>query len=113
MDSTKILQYSSTFQKIAEYGPVRDPFMNVLEKADAIIQRVLSDNREYFSREYFEGKPFTVKVVDGNPSTSVVYISTTPPIQSTKGVERDTNVLWFQNELTDKVQPLDVTIKVR
>lgn len=113
MDAQKILQYSSTFQKTAEYGPDRHPFMNVLDKVDQIIQKVLSDNREYYSREYFGGKPFTVRVVDGNPSTSVVYISTTPPIQSTEGVERATNVWWFENELTDKVRPLGVTIKVR
>jgi hypothetical protein len=113
MDASKILQYSSTFQKTAEYGPDNDPFMNVIRKADAIIQKVLSDNYQYYSKEYFGGKAFSARVVDGNPSTSVVYISTTPTIQSTEGVERATNVWWFENELTDKVRPFGVTIKVR
>lgn len=113
MDSSKILQYSSTFQKIAEYSPDNDPFINVIKKADAIIQRVLTDNYQYYSKEYFGGKAFRVIIIDGNPSTSVVYISTTPAIQSKEGVERATNVWWFENELTDKVRPLGVTIKVR
>lgn len=113
MDVLKILQYSLTFQKTAEYGPNHDPFINVIKKADNIIQKVLSDNNQYYSKEYFGGKAFNVRIVGADPSTSVISISTTPAIQSTEGVERGTNVLWFENELTDKVQPLGVKIKVR
>lgn len=113
MDAQKILQYSATFQKTAEYGPDQDSFINVLGKADQIIQKVLSDNQAYYSKEYFGGKAFSVRIIDGNPSTSVIFISTNPPIQSQEGVERATNVWWFENELTDKVRPLGVTIKVK
>lgn len=113
MDVSKILQYSNAFKKIAEYGSQDDPFMNVINRANEIIQKVISDNKEYYSKEYFRNKPFSVRVIDGNPSTSVVFISTNPTIQSTEGVEKATNIWWFENELTDKVKSLGITIKVR
>lgn len=113
MNTSLILQYSTAFKKCAEEGPYRDAFMNVMNRANEIIQRVLSDNKEYYSKEYFGGQPFSVEVVDGNPSTSEIFISVKPSIQAVEGVERGTNILWFQNELTDKVTPLGVKIKVR
>ncbi len=108
-----LFKYSSIFQKVSEIGPGGDPFSDVLNNAEQIIQRVLADNRDYYSKEYFAGNQFTVSVVDGDPSESIVYIKTNPHIQPANAVEMSTNVLWFENELTDKVSPLGVSVKVR
>jgi hypothetical protein len=113
MDIFKIIRYSSAFEKAAEYGPDNDSFTNVIKSANEIIQKFCYDNKKELSREYFGGNDFSVSVIDGDSSTSIIYISTKPSIQSTKGVERATNVLYFENELTDKVRPLGVKIKVR
>jgi hypothetical protein len=113
MDTNKILQYTSIFKKIAEEAPDRDSFTNVINQTNQVIQKVLSDNNQYYSKEYFGGKLFNVRIVGGDPSTSIIYISTNVPIQASQGVEKATNVLWFENELSDKVNNLGVKIKVK
>ena len=113
MDINKILRYTSVLQKIAEEGPSNDSFTTVMNRANQIIQKVLSDNNQYYAKEYFGGKQFSVQIVGGDSSTSTIYISTNIPIQATQGVEKGTNVLWFENELSDKVSNLGVKIKVK
>lgn len=113
MDTNKILRYTSVFKKIAENGPANDSFTNVINQANQIIQKVLTENKEYYSKEYFGGRNFGVQIVGGDSLTSTIYISTNIPIQATQGVEKATNVLWFENELSDKVNNLGVKIKVK
>lgn len=105
-------KFLKIFEKKAEQID-RDSFQNVITKASFEIQKVLSENSEYYKREYFGGKDFAAAVTDGDPETSTVYISVTPDIQPTSGITQGTNQLYFENELTDKVTPFGLVVKVR
>lgn len=113
MKYSDIFNYSLSFEKIAEYGPDHSDLSKIINKAKSIIQETLNYNREYFSREYFGGKNFSVEVIGGDESNSIIWIKTTPEIQPAKGVEKATNVQYFEMEMLDKLMPLGVTLKVK
>jgi hypothetical protein len=112
MNNNKTLLYSAYFAKKAE-NIDHDPFMNVVNKATQIIQGQVRDNNSYYSKEYFGGQPFGVNVVDADPKYSIIYVETTPEIQAADGVEQSTNKMIFEIELSDKIAPLGVTVKIR